>query len=148
MRRRTWWALLVMFALAAAACGDDTGGDLPAPADDVVLRVIVGDEIGADWTLETLEGAVPFTSMTIDGDEQSGPLLLDVLAASDVGSWTSLEVLGMGEGRTFTVNLEVDRAEVDDGWILDVSKRGTLKLAAEDLAREQWVRDVAEIHVR
>lgn len=37
--------------------------------------------------------------------------------------------------------------EVDEGWILDISNRGMLKLAADDLSRQKWVRDVNEIVV-
>ena len=85
------------------------------------------------------------TEIMIDGDMQSGPLLIDVIAASGVENWQSGEVFGMGEGRTFEVKLDVSASEVDDGWILDVTNQGTLKLAAADLPREQWVRDVSEI---
>jgi len=59
--------------------------------------------------------------------------------------WESGEVLGSGEGRVFEVKLDVSSSEVDDGWILDVTKQGTLKLASADLARQEWVRDVGEI---
>jgi hypothetical protein len=51
----------------------------------------------------------------------------------------------MSEGRVMEVALDVAAADVDETWILDVSNRGTLKLAAPDLPRERWVRDVGEI---
>ena len=113
----------------------------------MVLRVVVDGEVVADWTLETLDYSLPFSTLTIDGDSQQGPLLLDVLAASGVVTFDSLEALGLGEGRTFEVSLEVDAADIDDGWILDISNKGTLKLAADDLPREKWVRDLAELRV-
>ena len=53
----------------------------------------------------------------------------------------------MGEGRVFEVTLEIDSADVNGNWILDVTKQGGLKLAAADLPREQWVRDVGEIRI-
>jgi hypothetical protein len=43
------------------------------------------------------------------------------------------------------VALDIDAATVDEAWVLDVTNRGTLKLAAPDLPRQQWVRDVGEI---
>jgi hypothetical protein len=152
MKRWKWWAVIGAVALLASACsgGDDAEGEtveLPPPADDVVLRVTVGGELAADWTLETLDYNVPFSTLTLDGDEQEGPLLLRVLAASGVVDWESMEVLGLGEGRTFEVNLFVNAPEVNETWILDVSNQGTLKLAAENLPREKWVRDVAELRI-
>jgi hypothetical protein len=141
-------ALLVAVAVIGA-CGG-TAEDAPSldpPADDVVLRVIVGDAVTADWTLEALEASVPFVEMDIDGDTQNGPRLLEVLEASGVEDWDTAQVIGMGEGRTFEVGLDITAAETDESWILDVTNRGTLKLAAEGLSRQQWVRDVGEIRI-
>ena len=56
-------------------------------------------------------------------------------------------MIGMGEGRTFEVGLDIAAVDVDQDWVLDVTNRGTLKLAAEGLARQQWVRDVGEIRI-
>jgi hypothetical protein len=131
--------------LIVAGCSDDAASATEPPADDVVLRVVVGGDVAADWTLPDLEDAAPFTERTADGDVQSGPLLLDVLEASGLEDWTSGEVVGMGEGRVYEVGLDISSSEVDDGWILDVTNKGTLKLAAVDLPRQNWVRDVGEI---
>jgi hypothetical protein len=148
--------LLVVLGLGAAGCGDDDGegsgggggtGGGGGDSGGVILNVFVAGETVASWTLADLEEAVVFTTLTIDGDEQSGPLLIDVLAASGVDGWEQAEVLGKGEGRSFDVGVEIEANAVDDGWILDVTNRGTLKLAAEALPREQWVRDVGEIRI-
>lgn len=145
----TRWAGLVVALSLVGACGGSTdgGSTLDPPADDVVLRVIVSDEVAADWTLAALEESVEFAELDIDGDTQNGPRLLDVLEASGVDGWETAEVIGMGEGRTFEVGLDITAAEADEGWVLDVTNRGTLKLAAEALARQQWVRDVGEIRI-
>jgi hypothetical protein len=142
---------LVAVLALVGACGEGGSTDgavsLDAPADDVVLRVIVGDEVAADWTLADLEDSFSFAEVEIDGDIQDGPRLLDVLAASGVEEWRTAEVIGMGEGRTFEVGLDISRVDADEEWVLDVTNRGTLKLAAETLARNEWVRDVGEIRI-
>ena len=141
-------AFIVMSAvIVTAACSDGDSATTDPPAADVVLRITTNGEVAADWTLAELEAAVEYTDLTIDGNDQSGPLLLDVLEASGIDQWQSAEILGMGEGRVFEVTLEVDSADVDGGWILDVTKQGTLKLASAELPREQWVRDVGEIRI-
>lgn len=131
----------------ASACSDGGTGTTQPPAADVVLRVVSGGEVAADWTLADLEASVEFTELTVGDDLQSGPLLLDVLAASGVGDWESGRVFGMGEGRVFEVTLDINSGAVDRGWILDVTNKGTLKLAAADLSKDQWVRDVGEINI-
>jgi hypothetical protein len=139
--------MLVVAMLVIAGCADDVTDATDPPADDVVLRVVLAGEVAADWTLADLESRVDFVSITIDGDDQTGPRLIDVLDASGVDGWESAEVFGMGEGRFVEVALDITSAQVNDGWILDVTKQGTLKLATADLPREQWVRDVGEINL-
>jgi hypothetical protein len=150
MTRSAVLAVLAAAVLVLAACGDTDEGTGSTSGDDttgVVLTVFVADEPVAEWTLDRLRDEVEFVSLEIDGDDQSGPRLLDVLTASGIDDWETAEVLGMGEGRSFEVGLTISASEVDDGWMLDVTNRGTLKLAAAGLSREQWVRDVGEIRI-
>ena len=146
LRQTTWliWPV-VLLVLVGGACSDNATA-LP-PAEGVILRIVVDGDVVADWTLADLEEQVTFTDLAIDGDPQSGPLLLDVLEASGVGEWELGEVVGMGEGRVFEVGLDISSSDVDEGWVLDVTKQGTLKLASAGLPRDQWVRDVGEISI-
>lgn len=145
MRKTLSLATVVAIVMAACSGGNATGTE--APAEDVVLRVVLDGEVAVDWTLAALEEQVAFSDLAIDGDTQSGPLLVDVLTASGVEQWTSGEVFGMGEGRVFEVSLPITSSDVDAGWVLDVTNQGTLKLAAAEIPREQWVRDVGEIRI-
>ena len=147
MRRLTLALIVTGTVMTMAGCSEGATEATDPPAADVVLRVVTNGELAADWTLASLEAAVEYTTLSADGSDQSGPLLLDVLEASGIGDWDSAEILGMGEGRVFEVTLGIDSADVDNGWILDVTKQGSLKLASAGLPREQWVRDVGEIRV-
>ncbi|NQV05439.1 hypothetical protein HQ535_02730 [bacterium] len=141
-------ALAAALVLVAAACSDDGGTEadtLEPPGADVILRIVADGSVAADWTLADLEESVGFTESVIDGDNQTGPLFLDVLAASGVDDWDVAEVRGFGEGRTFEIGLDISADDVNETWILDVTNRGTLKLTSPDLPRESWVRDVGEI---
>lgn len=157
------WMLgaLLLIALATAGCGDDAGGGdgggdgggggsgTGSGESEVVLTVYVDDAVVAEWTLAELEATLTFVSLEMDGDVQRGPRLLDVMAASGIShdQWRTGEVLGKGEGRAFDVAADISVTTVDDAWIFDVTNRGTLKLAAPDLPREQWVRDAGEIRI-
>lgn len=84
--RMTLW-LVVLAAIGGAACSGGNSTGIEPPVEDVVLRVIVDDEVAADWTLADLEEQVAFAELAIDGDLYSGPLLVDVLRASGVVAW-------------------------------------------------------------
>ena len=59
--------------------------------------------------------------------------------------------------RTACVTVHIDRHALigrapdpdllDEGYVLDITRRGTAKLAGQDLPRERWVRDVTEIRI-
>jgi hypothetical protein len=146
-RRQTTWFVkpVILLLLVGGACTDSA--TVEPPAEGVVLRIVANGDVAAEWTLTDLEEQVTFTDLTIDGDPQSGPLLLDVLNASGVEEWDSGEVIGMSEGRVFEVGLDISSSDVDEGWVLDVTKQGTLKLASAELPRDEWVRDVGEINI-
>ncbi len=133
--------------------GGDAGGGSgknvsPTPGTTTLFTVTQGGKTLKTWTLEELQAAVTFTSITVDGDQQNGPLLKDVLAASGVTSWAKGEVDGRGPSRSFDVAVPIDPSQVNDTWIIDITKRGTVKLAADNLPREQWVRDITEIKLQ
>lgn len=138
-----WIVSVVAMVFAGCSVASAQRGD--GPEDDVVLRIVVGGEVARDWTLTEIEADVPFVEIVIEGDTQTDPTLLPTIAASGVRDWDMAEVLGMSEGRVVEVALDIRAADVDDSWILNVSNRGTLKLAAEGLERQRWVRDVGEI---
>jgi hypothetical protein len=141
--------VLPFIVLGGCSGGDDGGGSgsEDTQAAGIILTVYRGNETVMEWTLDGLRAAVEFVDLDIEGKTQSGPLLADVLEASGVDAWTHGEVLGKGEGRAFDVGIDIAAGEIDEGWILDVTNRGTLKLAAEDLPQDRWVRDVGEIRL-
>ena len=138
--------VLLALGLGVAGCGDD-GDDGGDGGTEVILTVYVADEPVAEWTLAELEEQLVFVSFELDGDEQHGPRVLDVIAASGVTDWRTAEILGKGEGRAFDIGIEATNVEIDDAWLFDITNRGTLKLAAPDLPRQQWVRDAGEIRI-
>ncbi len=143
MRWKAATIVVVVFAVIGCSnAAEPSGGGF-----EVVLLVTQHGDTIAAWTLDRLAAELPLAEVEIDGQVQRGHLLLDLLEASGAGDWQRAEVIGKGEGRAFDVVLEVNAAEVDTTWILDITNLGTLKLAADALPKEQWVRDVSEIAV-
>ena len=69
-----------------------------------------------------------------------------VVAAADGVVLPGVGAFGACMNALREVGLDISSSSIDDGWILDVTNKGSLKLASVELPREQWVRDVGEIN--
>jgi hypothetical protein len=141
-------AAVALLLLAAACSSEAVSNSGPATTEAgaaIVLSVTRGGDTIETWTLAALL-ALPQQEVEMDGDLQTGPWLRDVLQASSVGDRAHATVVGAGESRAFDVELAIESGPAD-GYILDITRRGTAKLAGPDLPRERWVRDVTEIRI-
>jgi len=121
--------------------------DLRAQAGDDVYRVAIvrDEEVVRAFDVEELR-SLPARQITMDGEVQEGPPVLDVLKAAGVTEFKSLTVIGLGlrdSGR-----LVLDAADVDGDVLLDFSLRGTVKICGPEIAWEDRVRDVERIEIR
>ncbi len=121
--------------------------DFRAQAGDAVYRVAIvrDEEVVRTFDLEELR-ALPARKIMMQGEEQEGPPLLDVLEAAGVTEFASLTVTGLGlrdSGR-----LVLRSADVDEDVLLDFSLRGSVKVCGPSIAWEDRVRDVERIEVR
>lgn len=99
----------------------------------------------ATFDLAQLE-AIGMVRVTLQGQPQEGPRLVDVLARAGVSTFATLTITG--EGVRDSGRLEIARADVGADTVLAVAKRGTVKIAGPRIAYDQRVRDVLVIDVR
>ena len=132
---------------AAPGQASDSAMPLPTPNGEVILTITQGGKLLRQWSLADLKAAVPFVTVTVDGEDENGPLLTEVLRASGVTLWTRGVAVGKGPGLATSVEEKFEAGQVDKTWVLDVTNRNTLKLAAASLTRQHWVRDVTEIRL-
>jgi hypothetical protein len=133
---------------AVGTSGTVTATNPPAPRGPVVLRVTLGGKVLREWSVADLQAEIGYARFSLDGDAQEGPLMLKVLDASGAKGWKSGKAIGSGESRAFEIEVDFSPGDVNNTWILDVTKRGTLKLAGENLDRAKWVRDVKELRLQ
>lgn len=117
---------------------------LTTPDDIPPLRVVLDDEIVAEFTMEELR-QLPEHSFSQWGKSETGPAVLDVLAEAGVTDFTTLTVYGSGVRDDGL--LVLDRNEVDADVLFDFANRGTVKIAGPDIAWGDRVRDVTELEV-
>lgn len=140
-------ALTLLVLLVLAGCGGGTGpgtggGAGPAPDGYAVVVSRDGQEL-ARLDLAALQ-ALPQSAVETPGTGgegvQEGPSVAAVLAEAGVTGPLDVTVTGDEGTVAFTA------AELA-GAVLDVTNRGTTKLAGADLPRDRWIRSVTALEV-
>jgi hypothetical protein len=157
MRARPSQARPVLIAAAAVAAvvvaawalqatvsggGESSQGDSPPPPYSVSVER--GGEVLKKYDLAALD-SLPKVTREMEDKEQTGPTLVVLLEDAGVTSYETVDVRGAGirdNGR-----LSLTQTEVGRRVQLDFSDRGTVKVCAPWLEREEWVRDVLTISV-
>jgi hypothetical protein len=99
----------------------------------------------ASYNLSQL-GAIPSRKVTLQGAAEEGPQLLEVLKRSGAGAYSSVVVLGAGQKDSGRLVLKA--SEIGPDTVLDVAKRGTVKIAGPAIPWDKRVRDITEIQVQ
>lgn len=108
---------------------------LPALQSGALFRVVKPDGSAVMFTVEDVK-ALPLAQYMTEGKVEEGPKLLDVLARAGVDEFSEVVISGPKSSQTLT------RAQVDDRTVLDLTNRGTVKLATPAIAKADWVKDV------
>ena len=137
-------AAVVVAAWALQAMA--SGGGESSQGDHRTLSVSVkrDGEVLKTYDLAALD-SLPKVTTEMSDKEQTGPTLAALLEDAGVSSYEKVDIRGAGvrdAGR-----LSLTRAEVERRVQLDFSERGTVKVCAPWLEREEWVRDVLTISV-
>lgn len=123
--------------LAPQATPTSLSGDasLPALETGALFRVVKADGSAVAFTVDDIK-ALPLAQYMTEGKVEEGPKLLDVLAQAGVDEFSEVTVSGPKSSQTLS------RAQVDDQTVLDLTNRGTVKLATPAIAKADWVKDV------
>ena len=133
MRNLLFTGLLCLLALTVPACGkSETKG---------LLEVIATDGSSVGITLDDLNG-LPQAQINVDGRVEEGPRLFDVLRFAGVSEFTQVTLTGSSSPVTLTSE------QVDDNTILDITNRGTVKLASTYVPKPDWTKDITLITVK
>jgi len=149
MRARVTLAAVALVLVAGVAAGwffENRPAPSVAPSTSAYrVRVTRDGKELASFDLAQLQ-AVGSKTVTVQGGIEEGPPLIEVLKRAGVREFSAVTIVGLGtrdSGR-----LELTAADVGPDTVLDVAKRGTVKVAGPAISREERVRDVTEIQVR
>ena len=152
MRARVTLAAVALVLVASVAAGwvvEHTSAPRTATATSAASAYHVriterGHEL-ASLDVAALE-AIGMRSVKVQGGAEQGPPVLDVLRRAGVTDFKSITVLGTGardSGR-----LDLPRSDIGPDTVLDVAKRGTVKIVGPAIPWAKRVRDITEIQVQ
>jgi hypothetical protein len=101
-------------------------GEIPPLPEGATLQVITPDGTAVPFTLKQL-AALPLHHVNVGGKIQEGPLLLDVLHAAGVTTFSKVVLTG-SKGPTYVNEATAD--QVDDTFVLDFTNHGTVKVGS------------------
>lgn len=136
---------VLVAGVAAAWWRENRATPAPSAAGAYRVRVTEGGRELASFDLAQLE-TIGMKSVVVQGGTETGPPLLSVLSKAGASGYTTVTIIGSGardDGR-----LEIGVDDIGPDTVLDVAKRGTVKIAGPDIPREERVRDIIEIQVR
>jgi hypothetical protein len=81
------------------------------------------------------------------GSEQSGPTLLSVLQLAGISDFNDITAYGLNRGRLATAELTLQKSQIDENVVLDMTNRGTCKLCGTDISQNDWIIDINKLEV-
>lgn len=90
--------------------------------------------------------AIGLRTVTLPDGTESGPQLLAVLQRAGATDVSSVTIIGTGERDAGRIVLVF--SDIGPDTVLDIAKRGTVKVAGPNIPHDKRVRDITEIQVR
>jgi hypothetical protein len=84
-------------------------------------------------------------TITSEGKTENGPTLPSVLNLAGIKDYTSVTVYGFSKGRLATAQLTLQKSEINDTMVVDISNQGTAKLSGTAIPSGNWIIDITKI---
>jgi hypothetical protein len=145
--------LMVAGLLLTASCSSpasttirtQAGEENPPPAG-YSIAVKSGSKVMAYLTLDQLNKLEKIAVRAADRNN-SGPTLSSVLSLAGVKEYKSVKVVGLDRGRMANAELTLEKQQVTDKTIFDITNRGTCKFVSPDVVFENWIYDVTALEI-
>lgn len=149
--RRALWELtfIILFLLIAAGCTNRSAvsgsTQTGMRASEVQKGKPVFEIITPQGTSKSIYAAdlkeLPLAQISVEGKIEEGPRLQDVLQLAGIKDFQRVTLTGR-EG-----NVTLAKEDVTPEVLLDLTNRGTVKLASPQVPKKDWVKDITLIKV-
>lgn len=110
------------------------------------IKIYINDRLEYSITFDEID-ALDKVAFSAENKDEEGPLLTDVLKAGGISFFNQVTVVGMSKGRLASAELVLTRDQIDNSVILDITNRGTTKLAGKNIPSNDWIIDVSELRI-
>ncbi len=145
-------AVVTMALGLALGCSPAEDGSEPTDksgdnTEQYSVEVFLNDNLLVSVSLDDLL-ALEQVTLTAENKDEEGPSLLSVLELAGIGEFSEVTVIGLSKGRVASAELVLSRSQINEQVILDITNRGTTKLASPDIPSSNWIIDVSELRVK
>jgi hypothetical protein len=140
-----WWFESSAPLAASPVAATSPSSDATSTTGTYRVRVTRDGRELASFDLAQLQ-AIGMKSVVLQGGTETGPTLIAVLQRAGAAEYAGVTIIGAGtrdSGR-----LELSAADIGPDVVLDIAKRGTVKVAGPNITYASRVRDITEIQVR
>jgi hypothetical protein len=126
--------LLVLLLFGCASPGETN-------EEKTLVQVIFPDGKTTAFSKADLED-LPQFAIEVGGKTEEGPSLSSVIQSVGVQDYSEVTLEGLNS------TLTLSREQLTDDVLLDFTNRDTMKLAAVDIPKKDWVKDITRIMVK
>ncbi len=132
--------------LASCLAGCQTSTAQPTPKPEQTKAVVLFELVRPDGSSANLVAddlkELSRNKVEIEGNTVEGVKILDVFQAFQVTNFAEITLVGTDKSMT------LQRADVDDQFILDDTQPGTVNMATPQVPPPEWVMGITKILVR
>ena len=142
--KRTLIAVLALLATMFLMVGCGGGGEQEASEEGYHIKIFLNGNEKESLSLSDIQN-LPQVTVQAKGKDQIGPTLLSVMDQAGISDYSKVTIVGLAKGRVASAELELNKDEIDDKVVLDITNSGTAKLASPNIDENKWIIDVSEI---
>ncbi len=130
-----------------AAATNTPGSSTTSSGNVYSIAIVLNGEQIASFTKDDLL-KLEQVSIEAGGIEQSGPTLLSVLQLAGISDFNEVTAYGLTKGRLATAELTLQKSQIDENVVLDMTNRDTCKLCGINIPQDNWIIDVNKLEVK
>lgn len=136
----------VMLMIIVQGCGSSSGngggnGLKNEKVENYSVKVVYGEKELKIYSIADIK-KMPSSSFELEGKTEQGPSMEYILKDNDIKDYSKVTFIGM-----YKDSLTMTKEQIDKGTLFDITNHDTIKLAAKDVKKDKWIKDIATIKI-
>ena len=132
----------IMLVLFVQGCGSSSGNGLKnEKVENYLVKVTYDGKELKSYSIADIK-KMPASSFELEGKTEQGPSMDYILKDNDIKDYSKVTFIGM-----YKDSLTMTKDQIEKGTLFDITNHDTIKLAAKDIKKDKWTKDIATIKV-